>query len=118
MSTPPDSSIAPSSDPSTPESDVPIKAGNTLACYLEKYKDEEPQIAEILDVKLDTVEVQWMQGSYYDAWCPCKTKKGSTYEPWVEEIPRSSILSQVHLTRASRLTEPCKKKLKLSYSKL
>ena len=72
----------------TPESDVPIKACNIVACYLEKYQDEEPQITEILDVKLDTVKVQWMQGSYHDPWCPCKTnKKGSTYEPWVEEIP-------------------------------
>ena len=117
MSTP-DSSIGLSIDPSTPENDVPIKAGNIVACYSEKYQDEEPQIAEILDVKSDIVKVQWMQGSYHDPWCPCKTKKGSAYEPWLEEIPRSSILSQVHLSRASRFTGPCKKKLKLSYSKL
>lgn len=103
---------------STAESDIPIKAGNIVACYLEKYQDEEPQLAKILEVNFDKVQVQWLKGSYYDPWSPCELKKGSTYEPWVEQIPRTSILYQVYLSKAARLTEPCKKKLKLSYSKL
>ena len=96
----------------------PIKNGNLVACYLDKYQDEEPQIARINKVKSETVEVQWMQGSYSDTWHPCKVKKGRNYEPWLEEIPRSAILYQIELTSAMRLAQPLRKKLKLSYGKL
>ena len=94
----------------------PIKEGNLVACYVEKYEDEEPQIAKILNVNLEDVEVQWMQGSYFDPWHPCRVKQGRSYEPWVEDIPRSSILYEVQLSKTSRLSEPLRKKLKLSYS--
>lgn len=89
-----------------------------MACYVDKYEDEEPQLAKIVNVKSESIEVHWMQGSYSDPWHPCKRKMGRQYEPWIEEIPRSTVLYQVVLTSNSRLTEPMKKKLKLSYSKL
>ena len=59
----------------------PIKNGNLVACFVEKYQDEEPQIAQIKKVNSDTVEVQWMQGSYSDTWHPCKLKRGKSMNP-------------------------------------
>ena len=59
----------------------PIKNGNLVVCYLEKYQDEELQIARINEVKSETVEVQWMQVHIQDTWQPCKIKKGRNYEP-------------------------------------
>ena len=96
----------------------PIKKGNLVACYLEKYQDEEPQIAQIINVKSDSVEVHWMHGSYSEPWHPCQVKRGRTSEPWLEDIPASSILYQVQLSKSNRLSEPLRKKLKSSYSKL
>lgn len=96
----------------------PIKEGSLVACYIEKYQDEEPQIARIINVKQSEVEVHWMHGSYFDPWYPCKVKWGHSYKPWIEQIPQSSILYEVQLSNTQRLTEPFRKKLKLSYSKL
>ena len=57
-----------------------------VACFMEKYQDEEPQIAKILKVNPENVEVHWVQGSHFDPWYPCKVKQGRTYEPWIEDI--------------------------------
>ena len=98
----------------------PIKIGNLVACYVNKYSDEEPQIGKITNLLPDniTVQVNWWKGSYADTWCPCKIKKGRKYELWLEEIPISSILYEVHLSRGSRLPEALRKKLKHTYSKI
>ena len=82
-------SIGPSVDPSTPESDVLIKAGNIVTCYLVKYQDEEPQIAKIpRSLRCLMLNETQLKYSGYKVLitiqCPCKTKKGSMYEPWVE----------------------------------
>ena len=92
----------------------PLQVGNLVACYLEKYKDEEPQIGKILQIKTETVIVNWMSGSYSDYWYPCKVQR----QPWTEEIPTSSIICEVTLSRASRLLEPMKRKLKHMYAKM
>jgi len=83
---------------------------------MDKYKDEEPQIAKITkaDVKPGVIEVQWMRGSYSDTWVLCNSKRG----PWLEEIPCSSVPYPVELSKTSRLTEPMRKKLKVAYSKM
>ena len=98
----------------------PIKIGNLVACYFNKYSDEEPQIGKITDLLPDnmTVQVNWWKGSYTDTWCPCKIKNGGKYELWLEEIPISCILYEVHLSRGSRLPETIRRKLKQTYSKI
>ena len=38
--------------------ELPIKVGNLVTCYLDKYKDEEPQIGEIMSVPSnDTIQI-------------------------------------------------------------
>ena len=55
-----------------------------VAWYVDKYEDEDPQLAKIVNVKSESIEVHCMQGSYSDPWHPCKCKMGHQYEPWIE----------------------------------
>lgn len=95
-----------------------VKVGDIVACFLEKYTDEEPQIGEVLKVcENSDVEVNWYTGSYSDSWAPCKTRHdGSQYNLWTEVIPTSAILCDIKLSRASRLSMDDKRKLKSIYS--
>ena len=83
---------------------LPIKVGNVIDCYLEKYRDEEPQIREIVNIPdpliaNGMIQVNWYSGTYAEPWFPCKVKQGSKYELWIEEIPTSCVLCNVTLSR-------------------
>ena len=97
-----------------------VKVGDTVACFLEKYADEEPQIGEVLKVYENSdLEVNWYTGSYSDSWAPCKTRHGgSQYNLWTEVIPTNEILCDIKLSRASRLSMDDKRKLKSTYSNI
>jgi len=94
-----------------------VKTGDIVACYVDQYAEEEPQIATIISIKQNNkLDVQWMHGSYSDPWLPCK--RGRAMEPWIEEIGTKNLLYPLELTRSCRLPESTRKKLKLSYSQL
>jgi len=91
-----------------------VKTGDIVACYVDQYAEEEPQIATIISMKQNNkLDVHWMHGSYSD---PCK--RGRSMEPWIEEIDTKNLLYPLELTRSCRLPESTRKKLKLSYSQL
>ena len=92
-----------------------------MACFLEKYADEEPQIGEIISVHDDVseLEINWYTGSYNDPWAPCKRKQGaSQYSLWMEVIPTNVVLCAIKLSRACRLSIHDKNKLKSMYSNI
>ena len=88
-----------------------------VACYMEKYKPEEPQIGKIVAVheSSQTVDVEWMTGAYDDRWSVCKIKVGRKMVPWVETIHHSLILSPVEFTFYMRLKKNIITKLKEAY---
>ena len=92
----------------------PLECGKIVACYLDKYREEEPLIGKILEDNDDMLTVNWMSGSYSDPWHPCKLRG----ELWTENIPKASVICEVKLTRGSRLVEPVKKRLKRAYGKM
>lgn len=97
-----------------------VKLNDIIACHLQKYDGEEPQIGRVVALKgeQNRLDVHWMHGSYSDVWTPCQQKRGRVMEPFIEEISSTDVLYPIELSRSSRIPEPYKKKLKLSYSAL
>lgn len=103
------------------ESEMPtiLQVGTVVACFLDKYKDEEPQLGVITGMHDESfVEVNWMTGSYSEPWAPCKTRKGRDYVPWLEKIPTNLVLFPITLTRAKRISTIDKDKLKDAYDNI
>jgi len=85
-----------------------------VACFLEEYDDEEPQLAIIEkkpEQKSSSVEVEWMTGAYSKPWKLWKDKNGT----WKEKILFSSILSTVNLDSNDKLVPATVNKLKRIY---
>ena len=91
-----------------------------MACFLEKYSDEEPQIGEIISVHDNSeLKINWYTGSYNDPWEPCKRKQGAShYSLWTEVIPTNVVLCAIKLSRACRLSMQDRNKLKSMYSNI
>ncbi len=75
-----------------------------VACYVPKYRDEEPQIGVIKSLMEggEKIEIEWMVGGYSECWEMCKIKKGKEYVPWSETIFVKNILFPVELTKSKR----------------
>ena len=89
-----------------------------VACYVERYDDEEPQIGTIVALHERSVEVEWMTGAYDDRWSVCKQTVGRKNVPWVEKISQNEILCPVQLTFYKRLKKDCITKLRETYEKI
>ena len=49
------------------QKEMSVKPGDIVACFVPKYKYEEPQLAKVIELKPPSkVRVQWMHGSYSD----------------------------------------------------
>ena len=97
---------------------ITIKSGVVIACYLDEYNDEEPQLGRVIkDPRVDSqdVEVEWMVGAYSKSWKLYKQRKGET---WKEKIPFNSVLCPVVLDDTGKLSMETIDKLKLTYQQL
>ena len=104
---------------SSHEMQVKLRCAMQVACFVQMYEDEEPQIGTVTaPIDNEHVEIEWMVGSYSEPWTVCKRRKGGRYVPWKELIPLSSILFPVELSRSYRLTPALVKKLKDAYKKI
>lgn len=94
-----------------------IKSGTVIACYLDKYDEEEPQLGQVTqDTECNAdMEVEWMVGTYTESWRLWKQRKGET---WKERIPSNSILFPVTLNSNKRLSNSTISKLKLKYQNI
>ena len=44
---------------------IAIKSGVVIACFVDEYEDEEPQLGRVTeDLGAEDVEVEWMVGAY------------------------------------------------------
>ena len=94
-----------------------LSDGMFVAVYLEKYRDELPLIARIVSVRSSNVdvEVEWYIGCYSGDWKVCMRGRGRSREAWREQIPKSSILFPVELTKSMKLSKDTVEALKSSY---
>lgn len=93
-------------------------AGTILACYLEEYSDEEPQLGRLTkeyDPTSENFEIEWMIGTYSDSWKVWKQKHGRSYKTWKQVIPLRAVLFPVKLSNAGRLSNSMVVKLKQHY---
>ena len=82
-------------------------AGTILACYMEQYSDEEPQLGKLTkeyDLNSENFEIEWMIGTYSEPWQLWKQKHGRSYKTWKQVIPSSAVLFSVKLSNAGRLS--------------
>ena len=89
-----------------------IRSGTIIACYLDKYHEEEPQLGQVTqDTEANSdIEVEW--GAYSESWRIWKQREGET---WMEKVPSASLLFPVVLNSNKRLTTSTINKLKLTY---
>ena len=80
---------------------TPIEAGMYVAVYLEKYKDEEPQIGQVANVSPDSDElvVNWHVGCYSGPWKVCMQGGGRGKRVWSETISSSTVLFPITFTK-------------------
>ena len=106
------------SEPVHDEIPIAIKSGVVIACFLNEYDDEEPQLGRVTEdpgANSGEVEVEWMVGAYSKPWKVWKQRKGQT---WKEKVPLSSVLFPVVLDDTSKLSIGTTNKLKLTYQQL
>ena len=100
-----------------PSSEVTV--GTIVACFLQEYSDEEPQLGRVLKVDEErencNYEIEWLVGSYSETWSIWKQKKGREYVTWKEVIPNHAVLFPVTLTGTERLPSSLVSKLKRAY---
>ena len=65
-----------------------LKPGILVACFVPKYKEEEPQIGTIVSVpdKNGSVEIEWMTDTYSEPWMTCHKKVAGKSVPRKEKI--------------------------------
>lgn len=89
-----------------------LNVGDLVAVQCDHY-DDLPQIAKVLGVTTDTIEVEWYGGSWTTVWKPVKRRDGRHLIPWAEIIPKSCVkLFDFSLTETGKLT---KQRLKEAY---
>ena len=95
-----------------------FNSGTIIACFVEEYKDEEPQLGMVtteVQANSRVVEIEWMFGAYTKSWKVWQEKNGQT---WKEAIPTDCILFSVELDKNNKLSTDSVKKLKLKYNSL
>ena len=71
-----------------------IQVGMVVACFVQCYGDEEPQIGKVvaLEKETESVVIEWMTGTYSEPWVLYRYRKEGMYTTWRETIPISSVL--------------------------
>ena len=92
-----------------------IEEGMMVALNLEKYP-EKPQIAKVLSITGDNVEVLWYHGTWTGPWRVHKVRKGRNMVDNKETVSRDAIkIFNFTLTPMNNLRNLVKDKLKAIY---
>lgn len=95
-----------------------ISPGVMVACFVPKYRDEIPQIGEVLEVNNESILLHWWDGTYSGHWKALSMRQGRTSAPWTESVSRSSILCELSLTKSLKLSKTTQEKLHKVYEPL
>ena len=95
--------------------DVPLQVGVLVAVNVSTYP-ERPQIGKIVKTERDTIEIDWLIGTWTTQWKPHKVRRGKESIVWRECVQKSSVLSSgFTLTPGNKLREATKRELKALY---
>lgn len=90
--------------------------------YLEKYSHEWPQVAKVLDIKEDVLELHWYKGSKTTSWSPATIRvkgcKGGKVMPFTENVTKSSVwLSGFQLTSSGLLPKYVREQMDIEWDR-
>jgi len=94
-----------------------MKSGVILACFIDDYEEEEPQLGMVTEEPTESseyVEVEWMTGSYNKRWKVWKDRNGT----WKEKISLRSTFNIISFDSTGKLSTDTVDKLKQTYEKL
>ena len=88
-----------------------------VACFIEEYRDEIPQIGKVVEVhdSDSEVKIEWWIGTYTGTWRALTKKDGRKTVLWTESVPTASIISEVSFTKSSKLPKAIKEQLQKAY---
>ena len=98
-----------------------VQIGQLVAINCENYA-EDPAIGKCVAVEDTRIKVEWMKGTYtssWKAWMITDTTNKRKKAPWIDWIPRESIiLFDFELSAAGRLRKRTIEHLKKIYAEL
>lgn len=56
-----------------------LEIGMTVACFLPRFAEEQPQIGQVVDIADSEVGVEWMTGTNSEPWVVCKSRACGTW---------------------------------------
>lgn len=75
-----------------------------------------PVIGKITQVKENEFSIHYWKGSYNKAWAPHMVKSGRKHVPWVDNLPKQSvIICRFQLDKHNKLQQNTRKYLKAWY---
>ena len=75
-----------------------------------------PVIGKVTEVKEDEFSIHYWKGSYNKAWTPHMVKSGRKSVPWVDHLPKQSvIMCHFQLDEQNKLQQNTRKYLKAWY---
>lgn len=97
-----------------------LEIGHLVAVHCENYT-QEPVIGECIQISDETMQIEWMKGSYSTSWKTWMIRDPNNrrkHIPWSDWIPISSILLfDFKLTAAKHLKKGTIDHLKKEYKK-
>lgn len=97
-----------------------IAPGKMVACFVKEYRDEIPQIAEVLEISDDSddIVIHWWDGTYSGSWRALVKRQGRASVPWTEVLKKSNVLFEVSLTKGFKLPKATQEILRKAYDPL
>ena len=89
-----------------------VHHGGFVALKLKKYEDEEPQIAQVVDIDGKMLTIDWWIGSYTANWVPWKIRGVQQ----IEKISEDAVLRPISMNKSNRLTKELINDLRSLYS--
>ena len=90
---------------------VEVKTGSMVLLAMDKYMDEWPQVAKVMEATKEVATIVWYGGSMTGQWRPCSIpipgQRGKK-QPFTEEVPRSAIWFNFELTNKNCLPKNVK----------
>lgn len=85
------------------------RCGEFVLCFLDKYVDEFPQLAKVLEVKSEQLFVHWFKGAKTTVWHPKTLTGKGQRKPFTEWISKNdAFFHSFHLTANGSLPKVAK----------
>lgn len=91
-----------------------LKLGDMVGVYLEEFRNEWPQVGQVLDITGDHLKLHWYSGSETSVWTSLTTSvQGRRGQPYTGEVSLQDVLTvPFNLTKANKLPVKIQRHLK------